>query len=58
MGYNDMDYDHGTNRELSFRFANAVQNRLIMDALLWLDGSVISKQAGEVILKKEGDNLS
>ena len=36
MGHNDIDYDHGTNRELSFQFSNEVQNRLIIDALLWL----------------------
>jgi hypothetical protein len=43
MGHNDIDYDHGTNRELSFQFANAVQNKLIIDALLWLGRSAISK---------------
>jgi uncharacterized protein len=38
MGHNDIDYEHGTNKELSFQFANEVQNRLIMNALLWLGG--------------------
>ncbi len=36
MGHNDIDYDHGTNKELSFQFANEVQNRFIADAILWL----------------------
>ena len=36
MGHNDLDYGHGTNRELSFTFGNEVQDRLILDCLLWL----------------------
>jgi uncharacterized protein len=36
MGHNDIDYEHGTNKELSFQFDNEVQNRLLIDALLWL----------------------
>lgn len=36
MGHNDIDYDHQTNKELSFQFANEIQNRLVVDALLWL----------------------
>lgn len=36
MGHNDIDYDGGTNKELSFQFANETQNKLIIDALLWL----------------------
>lgn len=36
MGHNDMDYKNGTNKELSFTFSNKTQNRLIIDALLWL----------------------
>lgn len=36
MGHNDMDYEHGTNKELSFTFNNEVQNQLIIDGLLWL----------------------
>jgi hypothetical protein len=38
MGHNDIDYGHG-NTELSFQFANETQNRLILDALLWLGGA-------------------
>jgi hypothetical protein len=38
MGHNDIDYEHGTNAELSFQFANDVQNKLIINALLWLGG--------------------
>lgn len=36
MGHNDIDYEHQTNKELSFSFTNKVQNRLIIDALKWL----------------------
>lgn len=36
MGHNDIDYEHGTNKELSFTFDNEIQNRLIIDGLLWL----------------------
>ncbi|MDB6017155.1 MAG: hypothetical protein JWR19_1644 [Pedosphaera sp.] len=39
MGHNDMDYEHGTNRELSSTFANELQDRLIIDSLLWLGSS-------------------
>ena len=35
MGHNDMDYG-GTNKELSYTFANETQNKLIIDGLLWL----------------------
>jgi hypothetical protein len=36
MGHNDIDYEHKTNKELSFTFGNEIQDRLIIDALLWL----------------------
>jgi hypothetical protein len=36
MGHNDIDYEHKTNRELSFQFDNKIQNQLIIDALIWL----------------------
>jgi hypothetical protein len=36
MGHNDMDYEHHTNKELSFTFNNPIQDRLIIDGLLWL----------------------
>lgn len=38
MGHNDIDYEHHTNKELSFTFANEVQDKLIIDGLLWLGG--------------------
>lgn len=38
MGHNDIDYG-GTNKELSFQFANEIQNRMIIDGLLWLGGA-------------------
>jgi|SRR5674476_245800 len=36
MGHNDIDYEGKTNKELSFTFANPVQNKLVIDALMWL----------------------
>jgi len=36
MGHNDMDYEHPAHRELSFTFANDLQNQLIVQSLLWL----------------------
>lgn len=38
MGHNDMDYDGGTNKTLSFTFKNEVQNQFILDGLKWLGG--------------------
>jgi hypothetical protein len=39
MGHNDMDYEHGTNNELSFTFGNAVQDQLVINAIQWLLGN-------------------
>jgi len=36
MGHNDIDYENKTNKELSFQFSNEIQNRFILDAVLWL----------------------
>jgi hypothetical protein len=36
MGHNDIDYEGGTNKELSFQFDNLIQNKLILTGLLWL----------------------
>jgi len=36
MGHNDIDYEGKTNKELSFTFANQVQKKLVIDALMWL----------------------
>lgn len=36
MGHNDMDYDGGTNRTLSYTFDNDTQNQLLINSLLWL----------------------
>ncbi|ASZ14937.1 ThuA domain-containing protein [Chitinophaga pendula] len=38
MGHNDIDYDGGTNKELSFSFDNETQNKLVLNSLLWLGG--------------------
>jgi len=39
MGHNDIDYINKTNKELSFQFENDIQNRLIIDGILWLGGA-------------------
>lgn len=39
MGHNDIDYEHKTNKELSFQFANDVQNSFVINSILWL-GSI------------------
>ncbi|HTI90017.1 MAG TPA: ThuA domain-containing protein [Puia sp.] len=36
MGHNDMDYEHKTNKELSFTLQNKTEEQLIIDCLLWL----------------------
>jgi hypothetical protein len=39
MGHNDIDYEHkydATNKTLSYTLNNPIQNRLIIDGLLWL----------------------
>ncbi|ULQ50718.1 ThuA domain-containing protein [Flavihumibacter fluvii] len=36
MGHNDIDYENGTNQELSFQFDNDIQNKLVIDGLFWL----------------------
>ncbi|MCD8742032.1 ThuA domain-containing protein [Mucilaginibacter roseus] len=38
MGHNDMDYEHGTNETLSHTFDGDVENRLIVNGLMWLGG--------------------
>jgi hypothetical protein len=38
MGHNDMDYDGGTNKQLSSTFQSPEQDELIINALLWLGG--------------------
>jgi uncharacterized protein len=36
MGHNDMDYEGGTDQQLSSTFASDIQNQMIMQTLLWL----------------------
>jgi hypothetical protein len=31
MGHNDIDYEGGTNRELSYTFGNEIQDRLVLN---------------------------
>jgi uncharacterized protein len=35
MGHNDIDYDNKTDKELSHTFNNEIQDKLVIDALLW-----------------------
>jgi uncharacterized protein len=35
MGHNDIDYDNKTNKELSYTFNNEIQDKLVIDALLY-----------------------
>ena len=39
MGHNDIDYEGATNKELSHTFGNKTEDKLILDALLWLGRS-------------------
>ncbi|MDI1255336.1 MAG: ThuA domain-containing protein [Flavobacterium sp.] len=36
MGHNDIDYESGTNKTLSYTFESKDESQLILDALLWL----------------------
>ena len=36
MGHNDIDYESGSDKELSFTFENQDQNKLVLNALWWL----------------------
>ena len=36
LSHNDIDYEHKTNKELSFQFDNKIQNQFILNSLLWL----------------------
>ncbi|GAB3993692.1 hypothetical protein GCM10028807_29590 [Spirosoma daeguense] len=38
MGHNDIDYEGKTNKELSSSFSSEPQNKLLINALLWLGG--------------------
>lgn len=42
MGHNDIDYENKTNKELSFQFDNDIQNKLIIDGLIWLGNTANS----------------
>ena len=39
MGHNDIDYENGTNKTLSYTFENETQTKLITNSLLWLGSS-------------------
>ena len=36
MGHNDIDYENHTNKTLSYTFNNEIQDKFILDGLLWL----------------------
>jgi hypothetical protein len=38
MGHNDIDYENKTNKTLSLTFGNEIQNKMIINGLLWLGG--------------------
>jgi hypothetical protein len=42
MAHNDMDYEGGTNRQLSFAFQNMQQNQMLLNAIKWLGGATRS----------------
>lgn len=43
MGHNDIDYENKTNKELSSQFSSEIQNKLVLDGLLWLGGAKSNK---------------
>ena len=43
MGHNDIDYENKTNKQLSSSFSSDDQNKMIIDALLWLGNKEIRK---------------
>jgi len=47
MGHNDIDYDHHTDRELSFTFQNKMEGKLIIGSLLWLGRGATASPGGE-----------
>ncbi|MEO8335628.1 MAG: ThuA domain-containing protein [bacterium] len=47
MGHNDIDYEHkfdATNRTLSYTLGNPLQDRLIVDGLLWLGSGRVPRR--------------
>jgi hypothetical protein len=36
MGHNDIDYEYGTNKDLSLTLNNPIEDKLIINAILWL----------------------
>jgi len=48
MGHNDIDYEHKTNKELSFTFNNPIQDKLIIDGLFWLGKNCGKKPEGHL----------
>jgi hypothetical protein len=47
MGHNDIDYEHHSNTELSRTFNNPDEDKLILNALLWLGGRDVSRNSGD-----------
>jgi hypothetical protein len=39
MGHNDMDYEHGTNAQLSSTLSSEMQNMFIINTILWMGRS-------------------
>lgn len=36
MGHNDIDYEHKTNQTLSYTFGNTIQDKLVLQSLMWI----------------------
>jgi len=44
MGHNDIDYENGTNKQLSSTFGNPIQDQLVINALFWLSKTHSKRQ--------------
>jgi hypothetical protein len=47
MGHNDIDYENKTNKELSFTFGNPAEDKLILNAVLWLGSKSRQQRQGK-----------
>ena len=47
MGHHDIDYEFKTNQQLSSRFSNQIQNKLVTDAMLWLGKERIGRNTNK-----------
>jgi hypothetical protein len=47
FGHNDIDYENKTNKQLSSSFSSDDQNKMIIDALIWLGKEKGNKAIGK-----------